>query len=41
MSESNVELERTEEAFVVQEEFIDLPSPRLEGDKNTIPATKT
>jgi len=41
MQESNVELERTEEAFAIQEELIDLPSPRPEGDKNIVPATQT
>jgi len=33
-------LERTEEAFVVQEE-LELPSSCIEGDKNMVPATKT
>lgn len=41
MQESSVELERIEETFDFQEELIDLPSPRPEGDKETTPATQT
>jgi len=41
MQESNVELERIEEAFAIQEELIDLPSLRPKGDKNVVPTTQT
>ena len=41
MQESNIELRRREEASAVQEDLINFPSPRLEGDKNRVFSTQT
>lgn len=42
MKKPNIELGRTrEEASIVQEELIDFPSPRPQGDKNRVFSTQT
>ena len=41
MQEFNIELGETEEVSIVQEDFVDLSSPILEGDKNRVFSTQT